>query len=118
MRAPASGGATERELPDVLAGDGEAFYAVEAKASGTQSIYIEEREVDELEYFSESFGATALIGVRFNVTHGDPAYGDDANPGWYFLHPTNMYRTDSGNYRVKKQTALEEGIPFDGLAEQ
>ena len=28
MRAPASGAATERELPDVLAGDGEDFYII------------------------------------------------------------------------------------------
>lgn len=33
MRAPASGSATDRELPDALAGDGENFYAIEAKSS-------------------------------------------------------------------------------------
>ena len=33
MRAPASGSATDRELPDVLAGDGGTFYAIEAKST-------------------------------------------------------------------------------------
>jgi Holliday junction resolvase len=115
MRAPASGGATERELPDVLAGDGEFFYAIEAKASGKHVVYIEGREIDELTYFADNFGAEPLIGVRFDVVHGDPAYGDDTNPGWYFLRPTEMYQTDGGNYRVKKTTALESGRSFAAL---
>jgi len=41
MRAPASGSATERELPDVLAaGDGDTFYAIEAKSSAGDPIYL------------------------------------------------------------------------------
>jgi Holliday junction resolvase len=115
MRAPASGGATDRELPDVLAGDGDAFFAIEAKSSGKDVIYIDGREIDELNYFAESFGAEAKIGVRFNVNHGDPAYGNDDNPGWYFFSPEDLYVTKGGNYRVKKETALEKGDSFRDL---
>lgn len=117
MRAPASGGATDRELPDVLTGNGEEFYAIEAKTSGGDPIYIDEREVDELQYFSKYFGAVALIGVRFDSKHGDPAYGNDDISGWYFFEPEDMYRTDSGNYRCKKETALQDGIPFEELVD-
>lgn len=112
MRAPASGGATERELPDVLTGDGEVFYAIEAKSSSDDVIYIDGREIDELTYFAKSFGAKPLIGVRFNSEHGDPSYGNDEISGWYFFHPSDLYQTDGGNYRVKKQTALELGETF------
>ena len=115
MRAPASGGGTPRELPDVLTGDGENFYAIEAKSSGKEVIYIEGEEVDDLVYFAENFGAEARIGVRFDIEHGDPAYGDDENPGWYFFAVEELYETAGGNYRVKKETALRDGETFNGL---
>lgn len=115
MRAPASGAATERELPDVLAGDGEDFYAVEAKSSGGDPIYIDGEEIEALYKFANAFGAKARIGVRFDDKHGDPAYGNDDLTGWYFFDPEDLHVTDGGNYRVKKETALEEGTKFKEL---
>jgi len=103
MRAPASGSATERELPDVLAGDGETFYAIEAKSSAGDPIYLTGEEVEALIYFSRNFGATPRIGVRFD------------REDWYFFHPDDCYTTDGGNYRVKKETALAEGTDFAEL---
>ncbi|WP_135821751.1 Holliday junction resolvase Hjc [Halostella litorea] len=100
MRAPASGSATERELPDVLAGDGETFYAVEAKSSAGDPIYLDGEEVEALVYFSRNFGAKPRIGVRFD------------REDWYFFHPGDLHRTDGGNYRVKKETALADGTDF------
>ncbi|WP_251342264.1 Holliday junction resolvase Hjc [Haloplanus halophilus] len=103
MRAPASGSATERDLPDVLAGDGERFYAIEAKSSGGDPIYLSGEEVESLIYFARNFGANARIAVRFD------------REDWYFFHPGDLYVTDGGNYRVKKGTALAEGTDFDEL---
>jgi Holliday junction resolvase len=103
MRAPASGSATERELPDVLAGNGEDFYAVEAKSSAGDPIYLTGEEVEALVYFSRNFGAKPRIGVRFD------------REDWYFFHPGDLYTTDGGNYRVKKETALEDGADLDEL---
>ncbi|WP_227353354.1 Holliday junction resolvase Hjc [Haladaptatus salinisoli] len=103
MRAPASGGATQRELPDVLAGNGDVFYAIEAKSSSGDPIYLSGEEVEALVYFSQNFGAKPKIGVRFD------------REDWYFFHPADVHRTDGGNYRVKKETALEEGDSMDDL---
>jgi Holliday junction resolvase len=100
MRAPASGSATERELPDVLAGDGEQFYAIEAKSSAGDPIYLTGEEVEALVYFATNFGAKPRIAVRFD------------REDWYFFHPGDLYTTDGGNYRVKKETALGEGTDF------
>jgi len=97
MRAPASGSATQRELPDVLAGDGTAFYAVEAKSSSGDPIYLDGEEVEALVYFSRNFGARPKVGARFD------------REDWYFFHPHDLHQTDGGNYRVKKETALDEG---------
>jgi len=101
MRAPASGSATERDLPDVLAGNGERFYAIEAKSAAGDTIYLDGEEVYSLVYFSRNFGAKPRIGVRFD--HED----------WYFFHPDDLYKTDGGNYRVKRETALADGTDFE-----
>ncbi|WEL18997.1 Holliday junction resolvase [Halorhabdus sp. SVX81] len=103
MRAPASGSATERELPDVLAGDGEDFYAIEAKSSAGDPIYLDGEEVEALLFFSRNFGARPRIGVRFD------------REAWYFFHPADLYTTDGGNYRVKRETAIAEGTDFAEL---
>jgi Holliday junction resolvase len=103
MRAPASGSATERDLPDVLAGNGERFYAIEAKSSSGDPIYLDGEEVESLLYFSRNFGARARIGVRFD------------REDWYFFHPGDLYVTDGGNYRVKREAALAEGTDFEEL---
>jgi Holliday junction resolvase len=106
MRAPASGSATERELPDVLAGDGDVFYAIEAKSSAGNPIYLTGEEVEALVFFAQNFGAKPRIGVRFD------------REDWYFFHPGDLHVTDGGNYRVKKETALSAGTDFDELSGQ
>jgi Holliday junction resolvase len=102
MRAPASGSATERELPDVLAGNGTVFYAIEAKSSAEAPIYLTSEEVEALVYFSRNFGAKPRIGVRFD------------REDWYFFHPDDVL-TEKGAYRVKKARALEDGEPLGEL---
>lgn len=100
MRAPASGSATKRDLPDVLAGNAETFYAIEAKSSADDRIYLDGEEVESLVYFARNFGAKARIGVRFDEMD------------WYFFHPGTLHKTDGGNYRVKRETALSDGTDF------
>lgn len=110
MRAPASGSATERELPDVLAGRDGVFIAVECKRSGDDVVYIDEEEVEALEYFADNFGAVAQLSIRFDEEYGDPSYAENW-PGQYFLRPSDCHRTSGGNYRIKKELALESGVP-------
>lgn len=106
IRAPASGSATDRELPDVIAGDGERFYAIEAKSSNGNPIYLTAEEVDALNYFAEGFGATPRIGIRFD------------EEAWAFFAPEDLYETEGGNYRVKKETAIAAGADLYELAGQ
>ena len=106
MRAPASGSATERELPDVLAGDGEMFYAIEAKSSSGDPIYLTGEEIEALVYFSRNFGAKPRVAARFD------------REDWYFFHPGDLHVTDGGNYRVKKETAIAEGTDLAELTGQ
>lgn len=100
VRAPASGSATERSLPDIVAGNGEVYVAIEAKSSSGDPIYIDGGEIDELMDFKSRFGCKARIGVRFD------------REDWYFFHPGDLHVTNGGNYRVKKEFALNEGEEF------
>lgn len=108
MRAPASGSATERELPDVLAGNGEYMYAFEAKASNGDPIYLEggtdDAEVESLMYFADNFGAYPRIAARFD-------YED-----WRFFNPLQLHETPSGNRRVKIDD-LPDGQTFEDIAD-
>lgn len=104
MRAPSSGSATARELPDILAGNGASLYAIEAKSSAGTPIYLDNDEVYGLVYFATNFGAKPRVGVRFDQER------------WYFFHPDDLHQTDGGNYRVKKETALAEGTDFERFA--
>jgi len=103
MRAPASGSATERDLPDVLAGDGERFYAIEAKSSSGDPIYLDWEEVEALTYFAENFGAEHRIAVRFD------------REDWYFFKRSEVHQTPGGNFRIKRETATADGETVEDL---
>lgn len=103
MKAPASGSATARELPDVLAGNGALFLAIEAKSSSGDPIYIDAAEIRGLIYFADCFGARDAVAVRFD------------REDWYLFQPHDLYRTDAGTARVKKETAIQDGTPLDAL---
>ena len=103
LRVPASGGATKRPLPDVVAGNGEIYLAIEIKSTTKEKIYIDSVQIDELIEFSEIFGANAYIGVRFKYTK------------WLFLEPNTVPRTKVGNYRIEKSYAIEKGLDLDEI---
>ena len=103
MRAPSSGSATERELPDVLAGNGGDFYAIEVKSSAGAPIYLSGEEVEALVWFARNFGAKPRVAARFD------------REDWYFFHPGDLHGTDGGNYRVKKETAVADGTDLAEL---
>jgi len=103
MRAPASGGATKRPLPDVLAGNGKVYLGIEVKTTTKEKIYIDSLQVDGLCEFCDLFGAEPYLGVKFKYTK------------WLFLPPDNIDRTRSNNYKIDKDVALEKGLELDEI---
>lgn len=106
MRAPASGGATRRPLPDVLAGNNKIYLAIEVKTTTKDKIYIDSPQIEGLREFSEIFGAEPYLGAKFKFTK------------WLFLPLNNIERTRNNNYKVEKNFALENALELDEIIGQ
>jgi Holliday junction resolvase len=103
MRAPASGGATKLPLPDVLAGNGKIYLAIEVKTTTKEKIYVDSIQVDGLCEFCDIFGAEPFLGIKFKYTK------------WLFLPPDIIERTRSNNYKIEKDKALKDGLELDEM---
>lgn len=103
MRAPASGGATKRPLPDVLAGNGKLYLAIEVKSSRQDHIYIDHAKIVNLIKFSEIFGAKAYVGAKF------------IRKPWRFIELDDLHITRSQNYRVNTDLAFSKGLDFEEI---
>ncbi|MDO9045590.1 MAG: Holliday junction resolvase Hjc [Methanobacteriaceae archaeon] len=106
MRAPASGGATKKPLPDVLAGNGEKYLAIEVKTTTKDRIYIDSPKIEGLCEFSNIFGAIPYVGIKFKYKK------------WRFLSPDDLFQTKNGNYRLDLDLALEKGLELNELLGQ
>ncbi|MGC9516554.1 MAG: Holliday junction resolvase Hjc [Methanomicrobiales archaeon] len=101
MRAPASGGATKKPLPDVLAGNGEIYLAIEVKSTSRDKIYIDSQKIIGLYEFSNLFGAKPYIGIKFRYKK------------WLFLSPEDLEVTRSENYKLDLDLAFKKGLELD-----
>lgn len=105
MAAPASGSATERDLPDLVAGrqvfavTATKLYAIEHKCGDATTLYVDADEVDALEAFCERFGATPLLGARFTTQTTGKEH--------YLVRPEDARQTDDGNYGIPVSDAAD-----------
>jgi holliday junction resolvase Hjr len=105
MRAAGSG-STSRPSPDLLASKNNKTYAIECKSIKSKSHHFKKEELEQLKLFSNLFGATAIIGIRFD------------NLGWHFLKAEELIPNKNGNYSVSLKLAQEEGIKFQELIDK
>ena len=95
----AGSGTMENADCDLLAGKKGKKYAVEVKSSKRPVKYITKDQINRFITFSEIFGLTPIIAVRFNRL------------GWFFLNPKHM--KDSGkNWVVNLDIAQKKGKRF------
>lgn len=94
MRAPSSGSATKRELPDLFYSKvSEPPRAIELKATAQNVAYFTEKEADALQRFASHFGAKARLVVR--IKNDTTFYG---------------YRVDSARITDSGKLALDRDI--------
>jgi len=103
MRAPASGGATKKPLPDIIAGNGKVYLAIEVKSTSANHIYINSDKIVGLIEFSTIFGAEPYLGAKFK------------NKKWRFVHVNDLIKTRGDNYKVDVDLAFSIGLEFDEL---
>jgi len=112
MRAPASGGATDRDLPDLLVGTCAAVtplgtyadaLAIELKTTSSTTAYLDDSEITALERFAHDFGATPLLAVKFKRAGG-------TRSGYWLVPTTATRRTDSGRHGLPVSDIEERAV--------
>lgn len=111
-RTPSSGSASDRDLPDILAGEpvfeSDSYvgvpksrpWAIELKVGDQTTLYVEEYEVDALRSFANRFGAQPYLVARY-TSHDSPT-------SYFFVKPDRARITDGGRY----------GLPVDDITER
>ncbi|HUY00744.1 MAG TPA: Holliday junction resolvase Hjc [Candidatus Deferrimicrobium sp.] len=107
IRIPASGaGGKNYPKPDLIAGNGQKYYAFELKTStSAERIYLHNSEVQELSSFSERFGCIPYIAVKFPQKSRE----------WKFYKIPDLPKTSSGNYKIDFTEDFSNGIEFSQL---
>lgn len=101
MRSAGSG-AARYPMPDIVAGNGKRFIAIEVKKREKLPVYLTEREVKELIMFANLFGAEPFIAVKLT------------NQNWKFFKVKHMKKTK--NYKVDEKV-YESGIDLKEMLE-
>jgi Holliday junction resolvase len=92
IRAPSSGSATQRDLPDIaFSKAGETPIMVELKTTGQKAAYFTETEVNALERFATAFNGVSRLCARYKQ---DTRY--------YLYDPKDARRTPSNRYAVDR----------------
>jgi len=103
LRAPTSGGATSRALPDIVAGNGKVYYAIEVKMKKELPIYIREEQIEEIKEFSRRFGAKAFVAVKLPYKE------------WRFI-PLESLSKNGKYFKVGEEEYLK-GLKLEDLVE-
>jgi Holliday junction resolvase len=98
----AGSGSMKYPSPDILAGNNLRRLAIECKAVNDIKKYLTKKEVDELVFFANKFGAEPWIAVRFDRLD------------WFFLMIEDLETTNS-SYAVDIKRAKDKGLSFEQL---
>lgn len=102
MRAAGSG-SQQYPSPDVIAGNNLRKVVIESKLTSSTRKYFPKREIDELHYFAELFGAEPWIAIKF------------LRKDWLFFTLEDLDDTPRGYaIGVKKE---HRGLSFEKLIE-
>ncbi len=87
---------------DLLVGKKGLVFAIECKSVRGKSKYVEKEKIEQLKFFADMFGATPLLGIRFDRI------------GWFFMNMKHLKDTGNG-FSVNLELANEKGIKFEHL---
>jgi Holliday junction resolvase len=96
----AGSGSMKYPCPDLLVGNNVRKLAIEVKISGNNYQHLDKRQIEDLQLFSNIFGAEPWIGVKFKE--------------WRFLTLEDINQTQA-NFSITKETAERKGLTFEEL---
>lgn len=102
LRAAGSG-STTLPSPDILAGNGKKYLAIECKSIKDNKKYFPKEEIEQLKTFSKAFGAEPWIGIRFDFLK------------WFFIHLDDLKKSKGKLYVITLDHARKEGKTFEEL---
>jgi Holliday junction resolvase len=98
----AGSGSQQYPSPDILAGNNLRRVAIECKATADTKKYLTKKEVDELVFFANKFGAEAWIAVKFD------------RMDWFFINIEDLDQSDK-SYSIDIPMAKRKGLSFEQL---
>ena len=96
----AGSGSMQYPSPDILAGNNLRRVAIECKAVNDIKKYFTAKEITELVFFANKFGAEAWVAVRFDRID------------WFFLTIEDLEKTNK-SYYVDIRIAKNKGLSFE-----
>lgn len=99
LRAAGSG-SMSYPCPDLIVGNNVRKLAIEVKRPGKEYQHLERKQIEDLQLFSNIFGAEPWVAVKFKE--------------WRFLTLEDLNNTGS-NFSVTKETAERKGLTFEEL---
>lgn len=96
----AGSGSQQYPAPDILAGNNLRRLAIECKAVNDIHKYFSDREIEELVFFANKFGAEAWVAVKFD------------RMDWFFLNIEDLQKKDK-SYHLDIKIAKNKGLSFE-----
>jgi holliday junction resolvase Hjr len=96
----AGSGSQKYAAPDILAGNNLRRVAIECKTTGDLKKYLTKKEVEELIFFAQKFGAEAWIAIKFD------------RMDWFFFNIEDLEQTNN-SYVVDIPTSKRKGLSFE-----
>ncbi len=99
----AGSGSTPLDAPDLIAGNGKRYLAIECKAVKAKRKYFPNEELGQIKKFAKAFGAEPWVGVRFD------------NEGWYFIKVSKIPKSKGKHFCVSLDYSVKKGLTFEEL---
>lgn len=98
----AGSGSSHFPSPDLLAGNNLRKFAIETKTTSSNIQYFSKKEINELKFFADRFGAESWVAVKFKGAK------------WAFLGLEDLEET-SKSFAVSKSLCERRGLSFEEL---
>ncbi|MBI4139598.1 Holliday junction resolvase [Candidatus Woesearchaeota archaeon] len=106
----AGSGVSRFPCPDIIAGNGSRFVAIECKSVSGDYIRVERKQLEDLKIFAGLFGAEVWIGARFVKDLTNNSHGE----GWFFFSVEDLVESPGG-FSISLVRASYKGLSFDEL---